>query len=280
MTLKKAQVSSSISNWREKILKRYSLEEAVFPWNIFKPIIFFGVYNLIDFLKLFFHRGKRIVFWCGSDLRDLNWWKKILIKNMKARHVCETMDGELDVLLSLRKVVEVLPQFFGDIGEFQPCFKPSKTPHVFMNCHVGREKEYGLSTVQLIAEELPEFTFHVYGIPFFDSAFTFFFQKNIVFHGKVSEKQFNEEIRYYQAGLRLNKFDGNSDIVMKSVLLGQYPITYLNYDQIDSAKSAEDLIEKLRELKKKKAANPASDYWRERLNHTRKVLLQEEQNQI
>ena len=172
---------------------------------------------------------------------------------------------------------EVLPQFFGDSNDFQPCFKPSETPHVFINSHERREEEYGVGLITEIADHVPDVKFHIYGVKFPSN------QENVIYHGKVSEEQFNEEIKNYHAGLRLNKFDGNSDVVMKSVLLGQYPITYLQYPHIDCCETTETtkpLIRLLKGLKEKKVANPASEYWRQRLNDNKNVLLQEEQNQI
>ena len=291
--------SSSILNWKDKIEKRFELKEG---WGL-GHTIFFGCYHIGDYLRILLHRGKRTIFWCGSDLRDLSWWKSLIIKHIKARHVVETNQGEWVRLHNLGIDAEVLPQFFGDPNEFQLCFKPSDTPHVFMNCHQGRGKEYGLDIIELIAGQVPEITFHVYGVrkPFheiweerlmgFPTTYPtgkfhnveYATRSNIKYHGKVSEEQFNEEIKNYHAGLRLNKFDGNSDVVMKSVLLGQYPITYLQYPHIDCCETTETtkpLIRLLKELKQKKVANPASEYWRQRLSVNKNILLQEEQNQI
>lgn len=276
MITKKIRVSSSISNWKDKILTRYGLKEASFLNDLFGPIIFFGCYNWRDYLRIVLHRGKRTIFWCGSDLRDLNWCKRVIISLIKARHIVETKHGEASQLEMMGIEPEILPQFFSDPEDFQPCFRPSKTPHVFLNVHPDREKEYGLELIRKIAPFVPEVTFHIYGV----SDFLDLDDKNVVYHGRMPEERFNYEIKFMQAGLRLNHFDGNSEVVMKSILLGQYPITYLIYPDIPSYNNERELLALLVELKNKKAANPMSQAWRERLNQTKNVLLQIAQNQI
>ena len=107
---------------------------------------------------------------------------------------------------------------------------------------------------------VPWVTFHFYG------AFGNHQHKNVVYHGRVPPDQFNREIKRYHCGLRPNEHDGNSEIAMKSVLSGGYPITRIKYPHIDSYETEEELIALLKDLKNKKAPNPARDFWRENVN--------------
>jgi hypothetical protein len=70
----------------------------------------------------------------------------------------------------------------------------------------------------------------------------------------------------YQCGLRLNKFDGFSEVTAKSVLMGQYPITTIKYPHIDTAYDPKELIRLLSLLKYRMEPNPEREYWREELS--------------
>ena len=76
----------------------------------------------------------------------------------------------------------------------------------------------------------------------------------------------NAKIKKMQCGLRLNKHDGFSEITAKSVLWGQYPITYLYHPKIDQypaddcgqpdcVQGLNNLIALLKKIPRKKKAN-------------------------
>lgn len=235
-------------------------------WN--KPVIFFGLYHFLDYLKFIFARGPKIAWWCGGDIINLAKsnipWNRIL-RFFKARHFCESI-VEVPILERLLKTkVGLKPIFLSDPKSFQISFYSSRKPHVFMNAHPGREKEYGVHIVEEISLQVPEVTFHIYGISSKS-------HDNVMYHGKVSEAQFNEEIKNYQASIRLNLIDGFSEVIAKSVLMGQYPISRIKYPYIDYAEDAQDLIDLLKKLKYKKEPNYiAQHYW---YNELCKPLLQ------
>ena len=52
---------------------------------------------------------------------------------------------------------------------------------------------------------------------------------NVFVHGKVPKEQMNEEIKHMQGGIRLLKHDGFSEIIAKSILWGQWPISAIPY---------------------------------------------------
>jgi hypothetical protein len=154
------------------------------------------------------------------------------------------------------------PSFLGQIEDYPLSYQYSEKPEVFSCMHAGgREDEYGLSLIKKISPLLPDYTFHIYGITGKDS-------KNIVFHGRVGEEQFNKEIRKYQSGLRMNKHDGFSEVIAKSVLLGQYPISRIAYPEVWYYEEKEDLIMQLEKLKLKKEPNKKGrEYWLNKFNN-------------
>jgi hypothetical protein len=116
------RVSSSISNFKEKIEKKYGY----LPWRIFpkrgSKTIFFGMYHMGDYLRFIFTFGKKSVFWMGSDILNLTPLKAWLVRN--AEHRCENY-VEDEALLSRGIDAIVQPVFFGDPTKFKPTFQPT-----------------------------------------------------------------------------------------------------------------------------------------------------------
>ena len=63
-----ARCSSSVSNFRRKIERNWGANTR---WHPFRPTIFFGCYHIGDYLRIILHRSKRKIFWCGSDIINL-----------------------------------------------------------------------------------------------------------------------------------------------------------------------------------------------------------------
>lgn len=249
-------VSSSISNWEDKIRKRYRLKNYVWWRDYNKPVVFFGFYKPKDWLKFFLHRGEKTIVWCGSDCFQVGLLFRLL-KKVKAKHICES-GVEWGVLtLALQQDIIKQPLFFGNTNGYNISYKQQKNQGVFIHINTRAEKESGYFEIKRVAYEVPEITFHIYGrirkrkCP-----------DNIKFHGHVSEKRFNKEIQNYQASLRLHEFDGFADTTAKSVLMGQYPITRIKYPLIDHAPDEKTVIKKLRELgSKTKPNHKARNYY-------------------
>ena len=270
-----AYISQSISNFKEKILKRVGLPE--YQKGDKKHLLLFGLYRPKDYLLYLFHRRRITVIWCGSDILHFQkrWWIRPFVRLRRAKHICEN-DVERDLLRKYDIHAEVKYIFYENPDNFPVSFKPSKTPHVFLHCHAGKDPDFaarqsGLDVIEKIARKVPEVTFHIYGrkIPFHQVYWTngtlnnrdYVGLPNVVYHGHVPKEQFNKEIKNYHAGLRLHKFDGCSEVMAKSILLGQYPITQIYYPYIDQVSSEEELIRMLKNLCKKDKPNPARNYW-------------------
>lgn len=246
--------SSSIENFKEKLEKRYSDYSG---WNMFCPTIFFGAYHFLDWLRILVHRSRRTIFWCGSDILNLkgSLWR-FITPRLKIRHVCENV-VEHEALLRIGINAEIHPMIFADPNDYPVTYKHSDNPKVFMCLHEGREAEYGLGTVLRLAQDCRGVTFHIYGETNLRTA-----PKNVVFHGRIPEGQFNREIKGYHGSLRLNSFDGFSEITAKSILLGQYPIVAnIYYPHLDVARSYSEMVQYILSLKKRKRPNQYRNVW-------------------
>jgi len=247
-----------------------------------EPTVFFGLYDMRDYLALWFHRGERFVLWCGADIENLasgfvlNDGKLKIVSGLfgglpkffmdmlryDCIHFVEDED-EAEKLKDFGITAKIVPSFLGKISHFPISYKQNDRPNVFISGHEGRQEEYGLSFLKDIAFECRDITFHVYGVNqrYRD------YSDNVIWHGKVTKEQFNREIKDYQCGLRLNSHDGFSEISAKSILMGQYPITRLRYPMIPNFNTEDELVALLKALKEMDGPNYlGSDYYRVHLN--------------
>lgn len=255
--------SSTIANWRERFEEKFEAEE--WKGSLFDPTVFCGLYWWGDYWKFLIHRGRKAVYWCGTDilnLRETNWFWLWVLPKIKAKHLCENQ-VEYDELLKYGIHATIHPFLFSKYDDWKVTFKPSKNPQVYVSCHQDREDEYGVGILSQVVKEVPEITFHVYGnneVPECNHA-------NIICHGPVSNEQFNEEIKDFQCGLRLNEFDGFSELLIKPIMLGQYAISRIKYPHIAYFSNLKELVIELKKLKYHTQPNyKARDYWEKIIN--------------
>ena len=253
------------------------------PYNIWKhselPCVFFGMYDLRDYLTLKLHTGKSWILWAGSDLLNLKnefifndgklrWLSKLLkgnkwiLKILKKAEDWVENEKEAKVLESLEiKISGICPSFLGNINNYEVSYIHSYFPHVYLSASEGRQEEYGFGIIELIADKVPDITFHLYGASWRTK------HNNVIVHGRIPKEQMNEQIKKMQAGIRLNEFDGASEIIVKSILYGQYPIGKVSHPFVPSFKNDADLIKKLNMLKYQKEPNyKVREWWIKNLN--------------
>jgi len=201
-------------------------------WCLNEATIFFGMYHWFDYLRYRMHWGKKAIFWCGADILNIrpSW------RFPNTIHYCENT-VEYEALRWRGIHADIRPSLF-DIPEAITHFTPTDHPHVYMNAHPGREVEYGVPMVKILASALPHITFHVYGISGDSTA-------NLIYHGNVAPEAFKREIEGYQAALRLNEFDGFSEILARSALMGQYQYSIIPYPHMEPISGLWTLDQKL-----------------------------------
>lgn len=282
----------------------------------YEPAVFFGLYDLRDYVALWRHKGKSWVLWAGSDIRSLRanfifndgkllWLSKIfaatglnfrdfLIQKVlnKSEHWVENEAEAWQLKDMGLKVSGICPSFLGKIDDYKVSFKRGNK--VWLSASKYREAEYGWGIVLQIAWVLSEIEFHLYGsdwdwVAKCDHNTPGYIVKaqganwrkiypNVFIHGKVPKEKMNKEVSNMQCGLRLNKHDGFSEVTAKSVLWGQFPITYLYSEKIDqftqddygipgTSGNIKNLVRLLKEIPKKKKPNlKARKWYRENLN--------------
>lgn len=266
------RVSSSIANFREALFNYLKLPEWHWWRNRHDRVIFFGLYHWKDYVRFFWHRGPKKVFWCGSDILAIRktWWFILIILGL-GQHYCEN-EVEQRYLKEAGIDAEIRPMFFDDPNNYPVTFQPSPNPQVWISVRPGRELEYGIDIVRRIAYRTRSIQYHVYGWEPDQGAWPM----NMLFHGEVSNEELNNDIRYYQSALRLNKFDGFAEVLAKSVLLGQYPITaFIEYGNgITFCRDEDHLVNRLNRLKTRTLPNSGGrHYWLKQFERSKNEVI-------
>jgi len=235
--------------------------------NRIELTVFFGLYDLRDYIALFRHKGTKAILWAGGDIENLirgfvlndgklKWLSRILwglprVLSKKLAQVPNYVENDVERAKLERLGIhsKVVPSFLGKIEDFPVCYKHADHPKVFISGHPGREKEYGFEFIEKIAKRVPECYFGLYGAEWKSNL------PNVRSFGKVSKERFNREIRNYQCGLRPNTHDGFSEITAKSILMGQWPITKIKYPHISHYETDDELVDLLKGLKNEQHPN-------------------------
>jgi hypothetical protein len=208
--------------------------------NDVDPTVFFGLYGLPDFYALWRHKGRKAILWAGSDIRHFiaGYWLedggaiKMCPKGMAKwiNKYCESyVENQIEYLALKFHGIEskIVPSFLGDVKEFPISFKPGNK--LYTSVSGDAFELYGWDKIRPLALANPEIEFHLYGN---NATSTEWINPNIVIHGRVPKEQMNEEIKEMQGALRLTDFDGFSEIIAKSIWMGQYPVSLLKYPQV------------------------------------------------
>jgi len=202
-----------------------------------EPCVFFGMYWLPDFYALWRHRGKKWILWAGSDIRHLSggYWLEDggdirldtigipLWINKHCESWCEN-GVEQQALKVLGIEAKANPSFLGDVSKYPISFKRGKI-RVYTSVSGDDFKVYGWDKIDKLAREHPSIEFHLYG----NRGEWKTKRKNVIVHGRVSQETMDRETSQMSGALRLTEFDGFSEIIAKSILWGQYPVSLIEY---------------------------------------------------
>lgn len=233
------------------------------------PCVFMGVYGLPDFYELWKHRGKKWIFWCGSDIRHFKngYWLddkgkvRIEPKGMAEwvnKQAESWVENELEklTLASLGIKAKVCPSFLGKVDEYQISYQHSYNPKLYTSVSGDDFFLYGWYKIDALAKKNPCIEFHLYG----NHEPWKIKRKNVFVHGRVSQETMDKEIKEMQGALRLTTFDGFSEILAKSILLGQHPVSIIDYPHILPLSRIDEL------LYKRSPNTKGRNYYKKKLN--------------
>lgn len=245
--------------------------------DLHDAVVWFGLYGLKDFYSLWTHKGRKAVLWAGSDIRHFingYWLDDIGQIRLEPEALAEWLNKnvenyvengvEAEALRTFGIESKIVPSFLGDVSKFNIEFVPDQVrPRVYASVSGDNFELYGWDTIERIAGKCIGVDFFLYGnIKLYESK-----HSNVFVRGRVPKEVMNEEIKSMQCGLRVLEFDGFSEILAKSVLWGQYPISRIGYPYIDSFTNDEELIVLVNKLCEKTSPNTkARDYYVHNLN--------------
>lgn len=219
--------------------------------NLTAPTVFMGMYSLVDFYAMWRHRGYKAILWCGSDITrfvDGYWLDKEGHIKLKPKELAKWINGNCEnwcenevEKASLNKIgidAKVGQSFLGDVNQFKPCFVPGNK--VYSSVSGDNFHQYGWFEIDKLALANPDIEFHLYGNV---KEWRRMYQ-NLFVHGRVPKEQMNKEIQTMQGALRLNKFDGFSEILAKSVLMGQWPVSIIPYEHMLPVAEIRQILDK------------------------------------
>jgi glycosyltransferase involved in cell wall biosynthesis len=228
----------------ERAIKNFGFERYDSFTDLYKPVLFLGLYNENDLAVFKEHRGRKAIFWNGSDvlwLKQNALWQATIKTFPNARHACHNQLLQTE-LAEMGLEAVIAPIFFSCVEDYPVSFTPSVPLNVYLMAHEKVGSVYGVPIVEEIADQTTGILFHVYGVTKLNT-------QKILYHGTVPESQMDAEIKDYQVCLRLNKHDGFSQTLIKSILLGQYQISAISYANLEVYTNAKTLIKQLNALK-------------------------------
>lgn len=223
-------------------------------WNVepytdlYAPTCFFGMYGMKDFQALWNHKGERHILFAGSDIRNLmkGYWldkegKEKIDPNYISFWINENCTSYVEnsleqiALDSMGIYSKVVPSFLGKVEDYPVQELRTDRERYYTSVSGDDFKLYGWDEIDDIARRNPQAEYHLYG----NIKKWITTENNVVIHGRISQEEMNEQIKSMTGGLRLTRFDGFSELIAKSLLWGQTPISpYIQYPY----KNRDDLL--------------------------------------
>lgn len=224
-----------------------------------EPTCFFGLYGLPDFYALWQHLGKKWILWAGSDVTNfLNGYWLDAVGEIKLDprplaawidQFCESWvenDVEQEALKGLGIKSQVCPSFLGNVDDYRVEYEWSEKPQIYASVSGDDFDLYKWQEIIDLSDRHPDIEFHLYGNTRPFGFITENNYNNVVIHGRVSKEQMNKEVKKMQGGIRLLEHDGFSEVIAKSVLWGQWPVSLIPYpytlsvDELDTLKGKKE----------------------------------------
>lgn len=204
-----------------------------------RPTVFFGMYGLPDLYTLWRHRGTKAVLWAGSDIQHFTngYWldqegKIRLNPHAIARWLKENTESYVENTVEQAKLAQlgvhakIVPSFLGNVLDYNQCYEYNGKTQLYTSVSGDDFELYGWHEIESLAWEHPDVEFHLYG----NSKEWTTTAPNVYVHGRIGQEEMNNQIRGMTGALRLTKFDGFSEILAKSILWGQHPVSpYIPY---------------------------------------------------
>lgn len=239
-----------------------------------EPVVFCGLYGLPDWYALWRHKGKKYVWWTGTDITHFNngYWLDTkghirVEPSPFAQWIQENCESWCENSVEAERLADwgikakVCPSWMGP--EVKESYEWRERPQVYLSVSGDNFEQYGWYDIERIAGKC-NVDFHLYG----NKKRWKTRHQNVHIHGRVSKEVMNKEVAKMQCGLRPLEHDGFSEVLAKSVLMAQHPISRIKYPHIKHYETDGQLIALLNNLVWERNPNrKARRHYLKTLNH-------------
>jgi len=239
MRIKQIYVSPALSNFENRMHKRYGLTHYTDPYQ---PAILYGMFKAAPKVILD-HRSLAVVLWAGSDTLNLlkaysdPQWEmsgvfKEIAENPNYYHICRSkcLQEDLDTIRLQYKFVRVSPTI--------PSYFPLKPLGSAIYCYgAGRKpKQYGGDWIEKLKLDFPDLRFRSHCLEH---------------ETQSSYEKMNEIYAKCFLGLRLTTHDGLPNTVLELGLMGRRCVFNGDLPNAISYKTYDDVKRIIKEERKK-----------------------------
>ena len=143
---------------------------------------------------------------------------------------------EYEVFEELGIESRICPSFLGDVNKFtSQIINPKK--RYFSSVSGDDFRLYGWGKLNEIAKENPDTEYYLYG-----NTVNWEAPSSVIVRGRITKEKMNEETKSMTGAIRMVEFEGCSEIIVKSILWGQKPISLIDYPFLHSDNPREELL--------------------------------------
>lgn len=223
--IKYINVSEALNHFESRICDKFNLIKYNKLCDKFENVIFFGLYNNNDYIKITNHIGKKFLMWGGTDTNLKYDFRKNILNRIKYYYDIVNLSISTDINNSLIKFdIVPIPIYLNMVNKeiFKPVKKYGKSIYIYNGFTKGNEEIYGKKIYEEVIEKNPEYEY--------------IFSNNL----NISHNKMPEIYSKCFIGLRLTEHDGNANTVQEFNSMG-IPIIFNGIGGI-KWKNANDII--------------------------------------
>lgn len=233
--IKCIHVSKALKHFKSRVCEKFGLRKYNRLCDKFENVVFFGLYDNEDYIKLTNHIGNKYLMWGGTDSNNSYNFRKEWVEKISYYLDIKNLAISDDIYKSLSDCgieAERIYLNMVDTNIFKPVENLGSSIYIYNGFTKGNEEIYGKSVYEEVMKKLPEYKFIL---------------------SNELNSEYNTMPKVYSEcfiGLRLTTHDGNANTVQEFNAMG-IPIIFNGEGGI-GWNNADDIIEKIKSLSSEK----------------------------
>lgn len=198
--IKYINVSKALEHFELRICEKFNLIKYNKLTDKFENVIFFGLYDKNDYIKITNHIGKKFLMWGGTDTNIKYEFRKNTLNKIKNYYDVVNLSISSDIAKNLKYFsISSIPIYLNMVNEeiFKPPNKLGKFIYIYNGFTKGNEEIYGKLIYQEIINKMPQYKY--------------IFSNNL----NASYNQMPQIYSKCFIGIRLTEHDGNANTVQE-----------------------------------------------------------------